>query len=556
MYILGIHIGHNRSACLLKDGRIIIAVAEERLDRIKKSLSFRIPPMRAIVYCLSSIGLTIDELDLIVTDFIHVGTLKSMLPVKDKSKIKAIPHPAHHLAHAYSAYFCSPFNESAILVADGNGSLLSPRHGEAESGFYAKGKNIGLVFRTQTILDSEKIAARDNCYSLGYMYAFISRVLGFILPGGIEEPGKTMGLAAFGKQVNSWPALIEDRPAGSLSLKRFIQWVLAHKIGEMKNGRLIPRARPFKERLSQFHKDLAYKAQEELEKGLMHRVNHLYAETKCKNLCLSGGVALNSIANKKILDNGPFKNIFIQPSPEDDGVAIGHAMYGWHKIANERKRFPIKNAYFGREYARGEIQAALAEHNILKKPLSKDKLIRQTAKFIAEGKIVGWFQGASEFGPRALGHRSILADPRNPKTKELLNKKVKHREGFRPYAPSVILEFAEEYFDLPCPSPFMLLVAQVKKDKHKNIPAVIHIDGTARVQTVTRKDNGIFYDLLKEFYRIRKIPLILNTSFNTIGKPIIETPRDALEVFFNTEMDILVLGNFLLQRKDKERITG
>lgn len=560
---------HDRSVCLLKDGKILVAIAEERLDRDKKSLGLmrntgeKVVPFRSITYCLDSADIGIDDVDLLIVDQallpVNVNTIKDIIPVKDKTKIRSIPHPSHHLAHAYSTYFCSPFNESAILVADVVGSELSQGI-EGESGLYAKGNKIDLVFRTTYQVRGPYIPKDKQYFSLTFIYHFITMVLGFTLPYEYfkradypDEAGKTMALAAYGKSVSNWPSIVEHSDSG-IKTAKFIDWVLINKIGEIKDEGLIPRMRLPSEKITQFHKNLAYKAQQELEKGLIYYANKLFSKTKCKNLCIAGGAGLNCLANRKILDNTPFKNIFIQPAATDDGNAIGCAMYGWHKISKRKKRFYMKNAYLGRKYVKEEILVSLAQHNVLKKPLRKKELIKQVARFIADGKIVGWFRGASEFGPRALGHRSILADPRNPKMKELLNKKVKHRESFQPYAPSILLEFATEYFDLPCPSPFMLLVAQVKKNKYKKIPAVIHIDGTVRIQTVTKKDNGIFYDLLKEFYRIAKIPLVLNSSFNTKGEPIVETFSDALRVFLNTEMDILVLENYLLKGEDKKRI--
>ena len=570
MYILGINMSHDRSVCLLKDGMILVAIAEERLDRNKKSLGFivgtngsfeRTLPIRSITYCLDSQKLSIDDLDLIVIDhalsYVNIDRFKKLIPIKDKTKIRSLPHPSHHLAHAYSTYFCSPFNESAILVADALGSSDVFRGIEGETGFYALENEIKQVFETYQLSGSR--IREDKCYySLTYIYNFITQALGFITSYGnwlpdmqLGEAGKTMALAAYGKHVSNWPLIVEDY-RDTIKTNKFVQWVPICKIGKKVHGDLIPKVKNPSEKLSQFHVNLAYKAQEEFEKGLISFANRLYSVTKSNNLCIAGGAGLNCVANRKILENTPFKNIFIQPAATDDGNAIGCAMYGWHKIANGKKRFYMSNAYLGRIYSNKEIIASLAKYNISKKPLNKKELIKQAAQFIAKGKILGWFQGGSEFGPRALGHRSILADPRRPEMKELLNKRVKHRESFQPYAPSVLLEFADKYFDIPCPSPFMLLVAKVKKKKFDEIPAIIHVDGTARVQTVTKADNGIFYDLIKEFNRISKVPVILNTSFNTKGKPIVETPDDAVKVFFETEMDILVLGNYLLEKESKE----
>lgn len=562
---------------MLKDGKILFAIAEERLDGVKKSTLYfpvrkkdqnsRIPPMRSISYCLSAAGIGLDDVDLIVADNaiepVNIESLKLLLPIKDKSKIKSLPHPSHHLAHAYSSYFCSPFSESAVLIADVFGSYTS-NGSEAESGFYAEDTRIEPILKTYHYqqLWSAKNPHVEAYFPLTYIYNFISLVLGFSMgkynPSMgvvVTEAGKTMGLAPYGKPVRDWPDIIEIFD-NKIVTSRFIQLALDHKIAKIRKGLLVPIVKPKHDKLVQFHKNLAYKAQEELEKGMIFLGNRLFEMTGSENLCIAGGAGLNSIANKKILDNTAFKQIFIQPAATDDGIAIGCALYGWHKLANGKSRFPLKNVYLGKEYPQGEIRASLRKNKILKSPLTRNELIRRTAQYIAAGKIVGWFQGGSEFGPRALGHRSILADPRRSKMKDLVTKKVKQRESFRPYAPSILSECAAEFFELSCPSPFMLLVAKVKKDKGKEIPAVIHVDGTARVQTVTRADNGLYYELIKEFYQLTSVPVLLNTSFNIRGMPIVETPDDAIEVFFSTEMDVLVLGNYLFHKDGQGEMRG
>lgn len=550
MYILGINISHDRSVCLLKDGVIAAAIAEERLDRDKMSYGFmlntgeRAMPMRSITYCLDSQKLSMDDLDLIVIDHalgpVSEDYYRKLIPIKEKAKIRALPHPSHHLAHACSAYYCSPFKESAVLVADGAGSKVAEGY-EGESGFYMKQGEIRQIFKTYQVLDNRTSGHKLN-YSLTYLYSFITNRLGFTMPYNYwprgkwpDLAGKTMALAAYGKRNNSWPSIAGSR-GNVINTDKLSRWVSGLK------------AKDPGEKLSQHHFDLAFKAQEELEKGLILLANRLYSATGSSNICIAGGAGLNCVANSKILENTPFNNIFIQPAATDDGNAIGCAMYGWHKIANRKKRFYMGNAYLGRTYSGKEIAACLKKCRIPLKPSSKSELIKRTARLIADGKIVGWFQGGSEFGPRGLGHRSILADARRAGMKDLLNTRVKRREDFRPYAPSVLLECADSYFDMPCPSPFMLLVAEVKKHKRDEIPAVIHVDGTARVQTVTKAENGIFYDLIKEFWRLTNVPVVLNTSFNTNGQPIVETPEEAIKVFLRTEMDVLVLGDYVLQK--------
>lgn len=563
---------------MLKDGKILFAIAEERLDGVKKSTLYfpvrkkdqsnRMPPMRSISYCLDAAGIGLDDVDLIVANNaiepVNIESLKLILPIKDKSKIKSLPHPSHHLAHAYSSYFCSPFSESAVLVADVFGSTTSNGK-EAESGFCAEGTKIEPILKTyqyQRSLWSANNPHVEAYFSLTYIYNFISLVLGFSMDkynpsmgAVVTEAGKTMGLAPYGKPMRDWPDIIEIIN-NQIVTSRFIQIALDHKIANIRKGFLVPIVKPKHDNLVQFHKNLAYKAQEELEKGMIFLGNRLFEMTGSENLCIAGGAGLNSIVNKKILDNTAFKHIFIQPAATDDGIAIGCALYGWHKLADGKSRFPLKNVYLGRKYPPGEIRASLRKHKIVKGALTRNELIRRTAQYLAAGKIVGWFQGGSEFGPRALGHRSILADPRWSKMKDLVTEKVKQRESFRPYAPSILLEYAPEFFDLSCPSPFMLLVAKAKVDKLQEISAVIHVDGTARVQTVTKVDNGLYYELIKEFYQLTGVPVLLNTSFNIRGMPIVETPDDAIEVFFSTEMDVLVLGNYLFHKDGQEEMRG
>jgi carbamoyltransferase len=563
---------HDRSACLLKDGKIVVAIAEERLDGLKgsdlyapvrkKSLSNRVAPLRAISYCLRSGGISIDDVGLIVADHavepVNTESLKDLLPTKDKSKITAIPHPSHHLAHAYSAYFCSPFEESAVLVADTFGSQTS-NGTEAESGFHAQGNHIKPVLKNFQSVWSEKNPHQRAYYSLTYIYNFVSLALGFAPTASheisVSEAGKTMGLATYGKPRQEWSGIITLQ-GENIATDRFSQWALDRKIGRIRNGVLFPVPKPKKARLTQDHMDLAYAAQVELEKGIIFLANRVHEITGSRNLCIAGGAGLNSIINKRILDETRFKNIFIQPASTDDGTAIGCALYGWYELARGDCRFPMKHVYLGAPYKKEEVQASLQKHRIEKTAVSEEELLGQTARHLAAGRIVGWFQGGSEFGPRALGHRSILADPRRPGMKDRINRKVKHRESFRPYAPSVLLESAGDYFDLACPSPYMLLVAKVREDKTGQIPAVVHADGTARVQTLTESENGLFYKLVKEFHRQTGVPVLLNTSFNSRGMPIVETPDDAIELFLNSEMDVLVLDHFICRKAEKETMLG
>lgn len=572
MYVLGLNLSHDRSACLVRDGEIITAIAEERLDGKKGSTLYagvrkrnesnRMPPFRAIRYCLDAAGIGMDDLDLIVVDHalepVNVESLASLLPIRDHSKVRSIPHPSHHTAHAYSTYFCSPFEESAILVADTYGSL-TPFGTEAESGFHAKGMHVRPVLKNFQKTWSEKAADQGTYYSLTYIYNFISLALGFssdatksrVTGISVSDAGKTMGLAPFGQPRPEWSRIVEFR-GDRLVTEGFTQWALELKIGKVHDGVLVPVRKPHGQKLTQFHKDLAYAAQAEIEEGLIFLANRLYELTGSRNLCIAGGAGLNSVANKKILDNTPFENIFVQPASTDDGNAIGCALYGWHELAKGAARYRMRNAYLGTSRSGEDVQTAMGTHGIVREKLSESALIGQVASALANGKIVGWYQGGSEIGPRALGHRSILGDPRRAVMKDLINRKVKHRESFRPYAPSIMEEYSSDYFDLDCPSPYMLLVAKVKPGKEKEIPAAIHVDDTARVQTVNEVDNGIWYRLLGEFRRLTGVPVLLNTSFNTRGMPIVETPTDAIELFLSSDMDVLALDQYLCTKTEKD----
>jgi carbamoyltransferase len=575
VHILGINLSHDRSACLLKDGIIVTAIAEERLDGMKKSslsgpvrkkgLNGRIPPLRAISYCLEAGDIGIDDLALIVADNamepVNITSLQAVLPVRDKSKVRALPHPSHHLAHAYSAYFCSSFSESAVLVADVFGSATDIGT-EAESGFHAQGEHIEPVFKNLQKLWSGDGPEAQTYFGLTYIYNFISLALGFTIRGDrpkdgeiVAEAGKTMGLASYGRPVEEWPPIITVR-GDKLDTSGFRQWALDRKIAKIQGGVLVPAARSNKARITRNHMNLAYVAQAELEKGMIFLADRLHVVTGSKNLCIAGGAGLNSIINKKILDETPFENVFIQPASTDDGTAVGCALYGWHALAGQKARAPLRHVYLGRPCSEDEIQKSLRRHRLPEIAMAKSDLLRESAGHLADGKIVGWYQGGSEFGPRALGHRSILADSRRLDMKDLVNQRVKHRESFRPYAPSVLLENAAEYFDLSCASPYMLLVAEATRAKASEIPAVLHVDGTARLQTLTAEDNDLFYDLVREFYRLTGVPVVLNTSFNIMGMPIVETPDDAIGVFLDSEMDALALGQHLIVKDDQETMAA
>ena len=304
--------------------------------------------------------------------------------------------------------------------------------------------------------------------------------------------------------------------------------------------------------VEQIHYDIGASAQLVLEEILLKMINHVYTKTKMKNLCFGGGVALNGVANYRILKEGPFENLHIPPSPGDAGSAIGCAQYLYYcfhqnkKIEQTTSERVKNNIYVGPEYSNNTIKLFLDKNNIQYDYLKKDELIEKTAKLISEGNIVGWYQGKMEWGPRALGNRSILADPRKNEMKDILNRKIKHRESFRPFAPSILEEHVSEYFELDISSPYMLLVAKIKKPDI--IPAVTHVDGTGRLQSVSKDVNPLYYDLINEFYKITDVPLIINTSMNVMGEPIVNTPEHAFNMIVKTDMDYIVLGNFVISK--------
>jgi carbamoyltransferase len=547
MRVLCFHLGHDRGACLIQDGKIIVSISEERLDRIKHSRGSEIPYL-SIQYCLNHGRCKGAELDLIV--FGYAKTEEKDLGQKVRSKLRErwqIPEEkvkfvTHHLAHLYSAFYLSPFKEAAVLIIDGAGNkndgeprdylqqfTQDPEAIEAESGYYVNTSMVEVLWKRwqrRQGLRTGRICGDQ--ISLGRLYWEACLFVGL----GFFDGGKLMGMAPYGEDVYRDIEIVKKRD-GTLYVND--RWKEHFKTPQT-----------FKERAN-----IAYKIQKELQEAIIYLANRLYEQTRCDNLCMAGGVALNSVTNYLVLQRTPFKNLFVPPCTNDTGIPIGCAFYGHHKFLRGQTRNTLINAYLGRSYSKEEIkQAILRNSQVLSARYYDDEqLVQNVAKLIAKRKIIGWFRGGSEIGPRALGHRSILCDARSPKMKDILNFKVKHREWYRPFAPSVLLEHAEEYFTIDRASPYMLLIADVKEDKRKIIPAVTHIDGTARLQTVTKKDNGIYYELIKKFYELTGVPVILNTSFNLAGEPIVEAPDDAIKCFLNTQMDYLVLENWLLQKK-------
>ena len=566
MNILGLHIfGHDTGAALISDGRLM-AIGEERVDRRKHSGNF---PALSVDYLLRAMGLkNINDVDLVVgiTRYGKDGRDKTADSIREGLGYAGKLHTiSHHEAHAASAFFASRFDEAAVMVVDGLGSSAFEIETDKPLPFMLRGlpikdlKNFEEVQSFYRATGNEITSIRKDYTVPGFMNGIGLVYMGtsVFLNFGDFGSGKVMGLAPYGgqpgKTINEPFVEIVDGVALSGSEKNFVRH------NDLYRKRFFPHIPPRgQESLpDDLYTEIAYAVQKATEDALIEVARHLYRISPSKNLCYAGGVGLNSVANKKILDNTPFENIFIQPGACDSGIALGCALHAAHCIYREPPgKYRLRNAYLGRAYTEEEILSDL--HHTRNISFTREQDIAQkAAQLLAQGKILGWFEGGSEIGPRALGHRSIICDPRKPEMKDVLNAKVKHREGFRPFAPSVLLENVSEYFDLDCESPYMLLIAEVKKDKQHLVPAITHVDGTARVQTVTKEDNGRYYDLIREFYQITNVPVILNTSYNIAGEPIVETPRDALTCFMSTEMDYLVIENYLIEATGpKELVRG
>lgn len=563
--VLGVNLSHDRSACLMRDGKVVVAIEEERLDRIKHSEGFLVSghferltktiPMKSIAYTLATAGVGLDELDLVVgnrpaSDESDVR-LRRELPVKDPDRIRALPMPSHHLAHACAGYFGSPFEDAAILVVDGVGSRI-PGSGRIEkhSLFVGEGTRVRPVLATSYAPDFSDVG-------LGLFYEYFTAKLGFVTRwghptfgsfscGGYTEAGKTMGLAPYGELRPDWGPLlrIDGDDVGVTVAELDAAWGswLA------RDGRGYEESAPDSWQ-AQFAKDVARKVQDELEEAMLHLVRWAYALTGKRRLCFTGGTALNSVANQRIVTEGPFEEVYLLPPAGDAGVALGAAGYGYHRLLGGTERHPIHSASLGRSYGTDEVLAAIKE--VDGDVDYREATIDEVAALLAAQYVVGWCQGGSEMGPRALGQRSILADPRHPAMRDYLNVVVKHREPFRPYAPSVLAEHAEAWFDMRVDSPFMLLVPAVREDRRSAVPAITHIDGTARVQTVRREFNPRYHELIEAFRRRTGVPLVLNTSYNDAGEPIVETPADGLRTFLRTELDYLYIGDYLVSKRGR-----
>jgi len=565
MYTLGISCYyHDSAASLLMDGKVIAAVEEERFTRKKFDDDF---PRMAIDWCLNEAGISPKNIDSIafydkpilkferlLDNYIAVAPrgLYSFLDVIPKWIHKRlwikdeisrylngfngdIIFPEHHTSHAAYTFFTSPFDEAAILTIDGVGEWSTTTFGTAHD---------------TTIKLTNDLRWP---HSVGLLYSAFTYFLGFKVN---EGEYKLMGLSAYGKP-NYYDLILKNlvdvKNDGSIHLNMKYFSFTHDKVMTNQNFSDLFGISPRKEdsNAEQIHYDIAASAQLVLEDILLRMVNHVYKKTSMKNLCLSGGVALNGVANYKILNDGPFENLHVPPSPGDGGSAIGCAQYLYYchkknkrKIEKNTERIQ-NNIFTGPSYPNDEIKSFLDINKINYKFLETNDLLVYTAKLLSEDNVVGWYQGKMEWGPRALGNRSILADPRNAEMKDILNEKIKHRESFRPFAPSILEEYTFEYFNINVQSPYMLLVAPVKKPE--KIPAVTHVDGTGRIQTVSKYINPLYYSLINEFYKITGVPVLVNTSMNVRGEPIVNTPEQAYNMIIKTDMDYIVLGNYIVK---------
>ncbi|NIA15130.1 MAG: carbamoyltransferase [Nitrospiraceae bacterium] len=556
MNILGIGgYSHDSAAALVCDGKLVAAVAEERLTRVKHQGGV---PREAVRYCLDTAGLTPDDVD-------HVGCymrpflrIAKRLPYRLTQMFRSPTYSAgymayelvhnamyvhgmrslrgpetklhfmeHHPAHAASAFLVSPFDSAALLCVDYVGEHTATWAGVGQ----------GTALR--------HLQSLNYPYSLGVFYSAITDYLGFLRA---SDEYKVMGLASYGEPefYDDFARIIRPRSNGWYDID--LSWLACHYLPGSRCGyfsrKFLDRFGPPRrkgEPVEQRHRNIAASAQRVLEETILRLLNALHAQTSQKRLCMAGGVALNCAMNGRLLRESPFEEIWVQPAAGDDGIAIGAAFQLHHTLTGAERSYVMRDARLGPEFSDEDIRRFLDGAKIGHEV--PEYLEGRAAELIAGGKIVGWYQGRMEFGPRALGSRSILADPTRPDMKNLLNKYVKHREEFRPFAPSCLEERAHEYFTGCTHSPFMLFVYPVEPDKRDRVPAITHIDGTARVQTVSKDVHPRYYRLIHAFEKLRGVPMVINTSFNVMGEPIVNTPADAVRCFFSTGMDALVIGN-------------
>jgi carbamoyltransferase len=555
-YHLGINLGHERSVAIVKDGEILVAIEQERIDRQKYSPGYMLHspgdasqiqlPHEAIRYAIDAVGISLGDLETVTANMpgndYAPDILRRVLPTELASKVHRIP--SHHLAHAYSTYYPSGFEEAIVLVVDASGNTIE-RQTESYTIYTGRGTQL-------TTLHSETVAAHlAGLSTLGFVYEYVTRKAGFVSQINEKvrhaESGKLMGLAPFGRHQPHFHRWIQTM-ADDFSLKIsaydiFLEVAALEKLYDNGEGK------PY---LRNYLVDLAYKVQQELEQALLHIVGLAVKRTGLQKLCIAGGVGLNSVANYKLLQQLDLDDVFIFPAAGDSGIAAGCALWAYHNIEGGTKRAKLTQASLGRQYSSEEVRFAISQFagDIVVEELPATEIVPRAAKSLAQGNVVARFEGGAEYGPRALGNRSIMADPTFKRMKDIINARVKFREAFRPFAPVIPLESVSEVFEQQVAAPFMLVVPQIRKEFHELIPAVTHVDGTGRVQTVTAADNHYFHSLCHQLVQERQgPPVLLNTSFNIAGQPIVETPAEAIETFLNTDIDYLAIKNFWIGKR-------
>ena len=578
MVILGLNMFHaDASAAIIVDGEVKFAIAEERLNRHKHFGGF---PALAIKACLDAIGAKISDVEHVavgqdsdanlakkvqyalanpakILNFIRLRQRKEAMRDVRSLVAKALDadlselrfqehHLEHHIAHIASAYYCSPWDKAAGFSYDGSGDFVSTMMARCEGN--------GIEVLDRVFLP----------HSLGSFYTMICEFIGYTKYG---DEGKVMGLAPYGKATycGEIEKVVTAKSDGfQLDLGYF------KPLGSNQGMQVLPDgtvrlARHFSDRMEalfgdprqphseikQRDMDLAFAMQHQFEQIFFHLLNRLHARVPLDNLAMAGGCALNSVANGKLFNTTPFRRTYIQPAAGDEGLAIGAALHTYHSVLKQPRRQVLNHAYLGPEFSDPRIQSALQGAGLPFRKLERDALLEAVAEQIAAGNVVGWFQGRMEWGPRALGNRSIVAHPGLPNMKDVLNARIKHREWFRPFAPSIMADYQHEYFEHDHPSPFMLHVYKIRPEKRKALCAVNHVDDTGRLQTVTRDENPLYYDLISAFHRKTGIPVILNTSFNE-NEPIVCTPEEAIDCFQRTRMDVLAIGSFFVTKEQRE----
>jgi len=559
VYVLGIGLSHDGAACLLKDGKILVAIEKERISRIKHDGG---NDLLTVQYCLDAAGITIDDLSLVVqcANFEKEEILKHrykgqrLFPAACNIPFVTI---SHHLAHAYSAIGTSPFDECCVMVIDGCGSFFHqcddldnafiPKHtnsqpglyGEKDSYYFFDGKSLKPLYKDFSIINylqkPGQVYLPTSNHSIGGLYSMAS----YYCFGDFDDAGKLMGLAPYGNK-NVYQEQLFELKGGSV----WVNEEVMHKYFTQPADWV---TRPFKEHF-QYYADIARWLQDETERAILYVFNERLHFFPHENICYAGGVALNAVANTKIIEQTGIKNLYIEPAAGDNGLALGCAFYGWMDVLQKERIKHKGGTCFGKTYDNDSVLSAINKYNLSINWVEEKNIEQKTAACLMEGKTVGWFQLGCEFGPRALGRRSILADPRSKDIQLHINTNIKFREDFRPFAPAVLFEDKDECFELGLESPYMILVDHIKKEWKDKMPGIVHVDGTCRAQTVKDKDEP-FYKLLCEWKKQSGISVLLNTSFNKKGMPIVETPEQAIDFFLHCSLDILIINNYIITKK-------